>query len=732
MHRRPTPTRPSPPRGGRSRTDVPPEAPTDAPPEAPTAPGAHPAGAAAGRSRVEPGAGTPAGGAAERADGDPGAAAGRGRGGRGGRRRTESATRRGLRVVVRGARDEPLVLGLAVLVSAVYGAGTAASGWLLGRTTDGVLVPLFAGDPDVGGAEIARAGLALAVVAVVTAVAVALRRMIAGRVFANLQARYRRRLAHQYLQLPIAWHHRHPSGQLLSNASSDVEASFQIFQPLPMALGVLVMALVASIAMVAADPVLAAVGLLTIPAMAAANIAYQKAMSPRVVRAQALRGEVAAMAHESFDGAVVVKTLGREGLETERFGGAAQRLRGANVDVGRTRGAFDPVVEALPSLASLAVLAVGTARAATGEVQVGDIVQVVYLLTILAAPVRAFGWVLAELPRSAVGFGRVRSVLEASGRTRWGQRQLPDGGLSLSMRGVALAHVRSVDEDLDAGTGSEDAGTEPVAEVGVPALAGVDLDVPAGSTTALVGPTGSGKSTLASLAVRLVDPDAGVVRLGGVDVRDLAEGTLPAEVALVPQGTFIFDDTVRGNITLGADVDEERLRAALETSQAAEFVDALPDGLATRVGERGTTLSGGQRQRLALARALVRTPRLLVLDDATSAVDPAVEAQILSALRRPPAPGAPQPTVLLVAYRRATIALADRVAWMDDGRVVDEGTHAELLERQPGYRHLVTAYEEAALAAARPADDGDGDGHADDADGPPGAGRRPAVARSAR
>ncbi|MEJ5944719.1 ABC transporter ATP-binding protein [Pseudokineococcus basanitobsidens] len=643
-----------------------------------------------------------------------------------------------MRVVVRGAKDEPRVLGLAVAVSAVYGAGTAAAGWLLGRTTDEVLVPLFAGEPGVSRVDALLAGLALAGVAVVTAVAVALRRIVAGRVFANLQARYRRRLAHQYLRLPLAWHHRHPAGQLLANASSDVEASFAIFNPLPMALGVVVMAVVAAVAMVAADPVLAVVGLLTIPAMAVANIAYQRAMSPRVVRAQALRGEVSATAHESFDGAVVVKTLGREGAETRRFGGAADRLRAANVDVGRTRGAFDPVVEALPSLASLAVLVVGAVRAASGDVGVGDVFTVVYLLTVLASPVRAFGWVLAELPRSAVGFGRVRTVLDARGRTAWGGRPLPEGGLGLQMRGVALAHARTADEDLDAGevttagrSAARGATEEAAPRAAVPALRGVDLDVPAGSTTALVGPTGSGKSTLAALAVRLLDPDAGVVRLGGVDVRDLAEGSLPAQVALVPQSTFVFDDTVCGNITLGAEVTEERLRDALETAQAAEFVDALPDGLETRVGERGTSLSGGQRQRLALARALVRDPRLLVLDDATSAVDPAVEAQILTALRRPGAPGAPRPTVLLVAYRRATIALADRVAWMERGRVVDEGTHAELLERRPGYRHLVNAYEEAALAGASPPDD-DGDGHDYDDDRAPATdrdGARPAGGR---
>jgi len=524
---------------------------------------------------------------------------------------------------------------------------------------------------------------------------VALRRIVAGRVYANLVARYRRRLSHQYLRLPLAWHHRHPAGQLLANAASDVEAAFQVFQPLPMALGVVVMAVVAAVAMISADPVLAAVGLLAIPAMAVANIAYQRAMSPKVVRAQALRGEVSSLAHESFDGAVVVKTLGREALETERFGAAADRLRGANVAVGRTRGAFDPVVEALPSLASLAVLVTGAVRAAQGEVGVGEVVQVVYLLSVLSAPVRAFGWVLAELPRAAVGFGRVEAVLAATGRMRWGAEPLPAGGLSLQMRGVTLAHAPQVDEDLGAlvaAAHDDDAGR-------VPALRGVDLDVPAGSTTALVGPTGSGKSTLASLAVRLVDPDAGTVRLGGTDVRTLAEGSLPEDVALVPQQTFVFDDTVRENVTLGADVDDETVRRALVTAQAAEFVDALPDGDATRVGERGTSLSGGQRQRLALARALVRAPRLLVLDDATSAVDPAVEAQILEALRRPAAPGAPRPTVLLVAYRRATIALADRVAWMEHGRVVDEGTHDELMARRPAYRQLVTAYEEAAVAA---------------------------------
>jgi len=207
-----------------------------------------------------------------------------------------------------------------------------------------------------------------------------------------------------------------------------------------------------------------------------------------------------------------------------------------------------------------------------------------------------------------------------------------------------------------------------------------------------VGATASGKSTLTSMLVRLVDPEQGQVLLDGRNLRDLEHGSLAEHVSLVPQQAFLFDDTVRGNITLGADVPDEAVWAALRTAQADGFVAALPHGLDTRLGERGTTLSGGQRQRLSLARALVRDPRLLVMDDATSAVDPEVEARILAALRG--SAGSGSATVVVVAYRKATIALADEVVYLRDGRVADQGTHAELLARNPGYADLVNAYEQ--------------------------------------
>jgi ABC-type multidrug transport system fused ATPase/permease subunit len=229
----------------------------------------------------------------------------------------------------------------------------------------------------------------------------------------------------------------------------------------------------------------------------------------------------------------------------------------------------------------------------------------------------------------------------------------------------------------------------------LPVLAGLDIVAEENQFVAIVGPTGSGKSTLAGLLVRLVDPTDGQVLLDGVDLRRLREGETSDQAAFVAQGTFLFDDTVRGNVTLDAPYTDDEVWAALRVAAAAGFVDALPDGLDTRVGERGATLSGGQRQRLALARAVVRRPRLLVLDDATSAVDPSVEARILDALRTSDDPA----TVVVIAYRQATIALADEVVWLEQGQALARGTHEELLAQVPGYADLVRAYSQAEVAA---------------------------------
>jgi len=589
-------------------------------------------------------------------------------------RRRDAVVRRGMRHVGRAIVEQPGMFTLAFLASSLYGGMTVASAYVLGEVVDRVVLPALDDGVTSAGA-LALAAAAILGVAVLKILGILGRRLFAGVMGYRLQAEYRRRVTGQYLRLPLSWHQRHPTGQLLSNANSDVEASWFFVAPLPFACGAVVMIGITVTALVATDPWLALVGLVVFPLVFVVNAVYSQEMSPRMRRAQQLRAEVSEIAHESFDAALVVKTLGREDVETRRFTERAEELRDGLVAVGRVRGLFDPLMEALPNLGTLAVLLIGAGRVADGATDPGALVSIAYLFTLLALPIRAIGWVLADLPRALAGFDRVTPVLDATGETPHGTEAAAagTGGAGLGVRGV-------------------DYGFEGASRL---TLAGVTFDVAPGSTVAVVGPTGSGKSTLAGLLVRLVDPGTGEVLLDGVDLRALREGEVSAQAAFVPQGTFLFDDTVRGNVTLGADVPDDEVWAALRVAAVDDVVRRLPEGLDTRVGERGATLSGGQRQRIALARAVLRRPRLLVLDDATSAVDPAVEARILDALRDAERPS----TVVVVAYRQATIALADEVVWLEGGRVLARGSHEQLLAEVPGYAALVRAYAQTEVAA---------------------------------
>ena len=594
--------------------------------------------------------------------------------------------RRGIRVLLRSIRLEPRMFTVGALGAVVHSGMTLAGAYVSGAIVDRVVVPSI-NDRE---PALAALGAAVVVLFLVTAVktgGMIARRLGAGAMQFRLQARHRRMVTRRYLKLPMAWHQQHQTGTLLSNANADVEAAFVPIAPLPFAVGTLVMLVIAIGALFITDWALALVGVAIFPTLFALNVMYARRMSPRMTKVQRLRAEVSAIGHESFDGALVVKTMGREAEETTRFNRSADELRAALIRVGRLRGAFDPIMAALPELGTLAVLVVGAARLSSQAIGVQEIVSVTFLFSVLAFPIRAIAWVLAELPRCVVGWERVAGVLSATGDMTYGDgTPTSEGPARLEFRDVSFAYHD---------------GTKVLRDVG--------FTVEPGRTVALVGPTGSGKSTIASLATRLVDPDSGTVTLDGRDLRDFGHSGLAETTALVPQLAFVFDDTIRDNISLGRDLGDDATDAAvwraLRTAQADGFVARLADGLDTEVGERGTTLSGGQRQRLSLARGLAGRPRLLIMDDATSAVDPKVEAAILAGLRDSDTPA----SVLVVAYRRATIALADEVVYLEGGKVVDQGTHVELLARAPGYANLVTAYERAEAERAA-------DGEFDDLD----------------
>jgi ABC-type multidrug transport system fused ATPase/permease subunit len=563
----------------------------------------------------------------------------------------------------------PIAFVIGAVGAAMYAGAIIASSLVVGWVTDELIIPVLdrGESPDL----LAIAALAIVGVAIFKAIGIVMRRTAAGWLQHGVRRDIRNQLIAQQLSLKMSWFDRQAIGDLLAVADSDTDQGTGVLGPLPYATGVSLLLVGAATMIFLIDPWLGVGAIIGLAVVIVIDIHGSWVTFGMWEKVQVVRGRVSAIAHESFDGALTIKALGREEMVADHFAEASDELRDNFITVLSTWTKYQVIIRSLPQAFILILLVVGALRVATGDVTAGNVVTVVYLLSLLVFPVQLIGYVLWDLAGSLAGWERVQGVLDADEHVTYGDVEADATAGAAPVTGQAV--VFSYDD--------------------APVFVGLDLDLRAGTTLAVVGPTASGKSTLCLLLARLWDPEEGAIHIESRDLRSFAASELPKEVAYVSQDAFLFDATVRTNVTLDEDYDDDEVWTALKLAGAREFILEFPDLLDTQLGERGTTLSGGQRQRLALARALIRKPRLLVLDDATSAVDPSVEAEILRALKAAELPS----TIVVVAYRPSSIKLADEVLFVDEKRILGHGTHTALLHSVPGYARLVQAYEEEAL-----------------------------------
>jgi ATP-binding cassette subfamily B protein len=503
----------------------------------------------------------------------------------------------------------------------------------------------------------------------VEAIAGGSRHFFAIRNRARADAQARDAIFRRALELDARYHDRVGAGELISRASNDAELVARAFDSVGHTIGYVLTLVGASAILVVIDWRLALAVLAPLPLVSLGFGRYSQRYAQRTKINQQALADATTLIEETIAGIRVVKGLNAGGALARRFRRQSDDVVRTALDVARVDAVFLPALEALPLIGILVVLWYGSHRVLNGSITLGTFAVFNFYLALLVNPLRTIGQRVGTFQRAAAAARRVTEVLRAEPVVLESPHPRPFP----SSADVSFDDVRFSYED------------------GPPVLDGFSLEIPAGTSLALVGATGSGKSTAAALLARFYDPDSGRVSIGGTDVRELELAGLRRGVGIVFEDTFLFGDTVRGNLGFGApDADEGAVEHAARLAGADEFVERLPEGYETMLGERGYSLSGGQRQRISIARAILADPKVLILDDATSAVDATKEHEIRAALGEV----MHGRTTLVIAHRPATIALADRVAVVDEGRVVDQGTHAELLTRSPAYRALLALDQE--------------------------------------
>jgi len=549
----------------------------------------------------------------------------------------------------------------AVIGSLVFAWGamvmTVGIPWLVGSTVNAIedhqrsdILPLALA---IVGAGILRLGLTV------------VRRLIAGKVSVAVEFDLRARLYGHLQALELGFFDSQQTGQLMSRATVDLQSIrfFLGYGLIFLTQNALTLVL-ASAVMFALKPDLAALALLPVPFVVLSAMRYSRRSRPAVQEVQQRLAELTGEVEEGISGIRIVKAFARERFMLERFRRSVSRVFDQEIFSTRLQAFYSPMIGFLPSLGLAVVLLVGGRQVIHGSLSLGAFTAFYAYLIMLTAPMRILGMALGMAQRAVASGNRLFEILDRPPRIESpaGAPPLPEGPGQVELRGVSLAY-----------------------NGGAAALEDVELAVEAGRTVALVGPTGSGKTSLVALMARLYDPSRGAVLIDGADLRGVDVSSLRSEVAFVADDSFLFSASVAENIAYARpDASLEQIEQAARRAQAHGFIEGLPEGYETRIGERGLTLSGGQRQRIAIARALLADPRILILDDATSSVDARTEAAIKRGLREALAGR----TTFIVAHRMSTISLADEVVIMDGGRIVDQGTHDELIERCPLYAEI--------------------------------------------